>query len=139
MCCGMVITGAVYHHPDANPEGSSSAGHIRKSAKRPAQSGGSSGDTDTSRPWTGRIAAAGSSASSASTDKPTEAHERHRSGGPHRTGPQIAPAATEVVSDGGDAVTTRVERPASASEMAVVRPTTPAPTTSASTAVMPQR
>src|SRR5215469_15842088 len=122
----MVITGAVYHQPDTNPEGSSSAAHIRKSGTRSAQSGACAGDPDTSRPKTGRIAASGSSASSPSTDRPTRAQDRQRSGGPHRVGPQIAPAATEVVCDGGEAATIRVTRPASASEIAVVRPTTPA-------------
>ena len=48
----------------------------------------------------------------------------------------MAPAATEVTADGGSAATTRVDSPASASEMAVVKPTTPAPTTTMSTAVM---
>jgi hypothetical protein len=79
-----------------------------------------------------RTAAAFSAVNSDSTSRPVRAHSSVRSGGPHRTGPQIAPAATEVVSDGKAAVTTRVVSPASASEMAVVSPTTPAPTTTAS-------
>ncbi len=54
-------------------------------------------------------------------------------GGPQRTGPQIAPAAADVVAAGGAAVITRVASPASASETAVVSPITPAPTTTAST------
>jgi hypothetical protein len=48
----------------------------------------------------------------------------------------MAPAATEVTADGGSAATTRVDSPASASEMAAVKPTTPAPTTTMSTAAM---
>src|ERR1700678_880846 len=48
----------------------------------------------------------------------------------------MAPAAAEVTVDGGSAATTRVDSPASASEMAVVKPTTPAPTTTMSTAAM---
>src|SRR5580692_12213416 len=48
----------------------------------------------------------------------------------------MAPAAIEVTTDGGSAATTRVDSPASASAMAVVKPTTPAPTTTISTAAM---
>src|SRR5580693_6624422 len=133
----MVTTGAVYRQPDANPGGSSSASSSRWSASRSSHSGGESTSSETSRPLTCRTPAPGSSASLESTDRPTAAQSRHRSAGPHNTGPQTAPAAADVVVAVGSAVTTRVASPASASEIALVSPTTPAPTTTASTALMP--
>src|SRR5262249_49485527 len=62
-------------------------------------------------------------------------HARTRSTGSTRYGPHIAPAATDVVSRGGSAVQIRTRRPASARQIAVVRPDTPAPITRASTSV----
>ena len=51
--------------------------------------------------------------------------------------PHTAPAAADVDRSGGAALRMRVVRPASASEMAVVRPATPAPITRASSCVTP--
>ena len=136
---GIVTTGAVYRHPDTNPDGSSSAASSRWSASRSSHSGGVASFEETSRPLTGRTPAAGSSVSAEKTSSPTRAHSRHRSAGPQFTGPHTAPAATDVVRPGGSAATTRVATPASASEIAVLSPTTPAPTTTASAALMPRR
>jgi hypothetical protein len=54
---------------------------------------------------------------------------------PTRCGPQIAPAAAEVVWRGGSAAAIAVLTPASAKQIAVVRPITPAPMTSTSLSV----
>ena len=52
-----------------------------------------------------------------------------RSGGPTRVRPQTAPAATDVVCPGRAAVLIVTLSPASARQIAVVRPLTPAPIT----------
>jgi hypothetical protein len=134
---GIVTTGAVYRQPETMPSGSSDGASSRMSGTRFSQSSGDAGDAATSYPLTCRIPADGSTASDDSTLSPAADHEYVRSGGPHRTGPQIAPAATDVVPGPSPAVTIRVDSPASASEMAVVSPTTPAPATTASACVMP--
>src|SRR5258707_8597512 len=56
-------------------------------------------------------------------------HRPTRASIPTRCGPQIAPAAAEVVRCGGSAAATVTAYPASARQIAVVRPETPAPMT----------
>jgi len=133
---GIVTTGAVYRHPETNPDGSSPAASSRRSGSRSSQSGGAASFEESSRPLTCRTPVAGSSANAEKTASPARDHSRHRSAGPHSTGPHTAPAATDVVRPGGSAATTRTASPASASEIAVVSPTTPAPTTTASAAAL---
>src|SRR5207253_9632679 len=59
-------------------------------------------------------------------------HFMTRSLGSTRYGPQIAPAAIDVVSAASAAVRMRTARPASARQIPVVSPETPQPMTSAS-------
>src|ERR1700722_8742072 len=83
-------------------------------------------------PLTMRTPVPGSAASLDRTSSPVRPQSRTRSGGPTRTSPQTAPAATEVVRSGGAAVLIVTLSPASARLIPVVRPHTPAPITSAS-------
>src|ERR1700722_15702372 len=134
---GMLTAGAVYSQPAANPSGRSPGPRTRSWDSISVHAGGAVTSAQTSRPDKWCTPVAGSPASADSTSSPVRAHGEHRSAGPHRPGPQIAPAATDVVADGGSAASTCVCNPASASEMAVVSPATPAPTTTASTSFMP--
>src|SRR3984957_11838930 len=83
-------------------------------------------------PLTMRTPVPGSAASLDRTSSPVRPQARPRPGGPTRTSPQTAPAATEVVRSGGAAVLIVTLSPASARLIPVVRPHTPAPITSAS-------
>src|ERR1700743_1864377 len=98
---GMFTAGAVYRQPVTNPAGNSPGPSRRMSGSRSVHAGGTAGDAQTSRPDSWCTPAAGSPASADSTSSPVRAHAWHRSGGPHRTGPQIAPAAADVVAAGG--------------------------------------
>src|SRR5579859_6060338 len=131
----MFMVGAVYAQPLALPGSRSPAPSSLVSGSSASQSGGVAGCAATSRPETKCTPESGSPARPDGTSSVVRAQATHRSAGPQRTGPQMAPAAAEVAAGGGAAVTTRVDSPASASDTAVVSPTTPAPTTTASTSV----
>src|SRR5271156_4657078 len=83
----------------------------------------------TSRPLAIRTPVPGSAASLVRASRPTWPQRRTRSGGPTLTGPQTAPAATDVVCSGRASVLIATLSPASARQMPVVSPLTPAPTT----------
>src|SRR5271165_107369 len=133
----MLTTGAVYRQPETNPGGSSLSRQSRTSPRRSIQSGGSAGTRDSSRPASDRIPVAGSFSRSRSTSRLVRAHSRIRWAGPAMTGPQTAPAAADVDAPGGAAVRIPTRRPDSARQMAVVRPTTPAPITRTSSSLPP--
>src|SRR5580700_4057405 len=86
----------------------------------------------TSRPLAIRTPVPGSAASLVIASSPTWPQRMTRSGGPTLTGPQTAPAATDVVRSGGASVLIVTPSPASARQIPVVSPLTPAPTTRAS-------
>jgi hypothetical protein len=71
----------------------------------------------------------GRPANSSYTESDTSAHGRASAFGSMRYGHHSAPATAEVVCSAGSRVHTRTRLPASASTTAVVRPTTPLPTT----------
>ena len=98
--------GAVYRQPEANPSGNSPADSIRCPGSSEIHPGGVAGVIATSMPLTCRIAAAGTAACSDSTARPTRAHSIARADAPVRTGPQIAPAANDVVCSGPAAART---------------------------------
>ena len=128
----MVSTGAVYRQPATNPSGSSAAAQYRKAGISADQPGGSAGWRQASVPDAIRTPVPGSPARSRSVSRPARYHAATRPLSSTRCGPQIAPAATEVVSSGSRAARTVTARPASARQIAVVRPHTPAPITRAS-------
>ena len=83
----------------------------------------------TSRPLAILTPVPGSAASLASASSPTWPQRRTRSGGPTLSRPQTAPAATDVVRSGRSSVLIVTLSPASARQIPVVSPMTPAPTT----------
>jgi hypothetical protein len=90
---------------------------------------GCSGAREISWPVTIRTPVPGSVASLDRTSSPVRPHPAVRPGGPTRVSPQTAPAATEVLRSGGAAVRMVTLSPASARQIPVVRPLTPAPIT----------
>src|SRR5450755_514260 len=90
---------------------------------------GSRGEREISRPLTIRTPVPGSAASLDRASSPARPQPAARPGGPTRTRPQTAPAATDVVCSGGTAVLMVTLSPASARQIPVVRPMTPAPIT----------
>ncbi len=125
----MVTTGAANRHPAANPAGISWRAQSRKPARPVTQSGGPSCLRDAWRPVSVRTAAAGSAVSSSRRARVMSAQLAARSSMPTRCGPQIAPAAAEVVWPAGTAAAICTIAPASARQTAVVSPDTPAPIT----------
>ena len=128
----MVSTGAAYCQPSTNPPGSSAAAHRRKSGISSDQPGGSAGWRQASVPRTIATPVPGWPARSRSVSRPALAHAATRPPSSTRCGPQIAPATAEVVSSGSRAARIVTAKPASARQIAVVRPHTPAPITSTS-------
>jgi hypothetical protein len=93
-------------------------------------------------PLASRTPVPGWPASPASVPSVSAHHSATRSLSSTRCGPQIAPATADVVCAGGLAAWMTTDRPASARQMAVVRPATPAPITRASVTpalVIPER
>src|SRR5262249_31346024 len=83
-----------------------------------------------------RTPVAGSAANSRSRARVSRPHRAARGLSSTRCGPQIAPATEEVVSPGGAAVRMTTRAPASARQIAVVSPETPAPTTRTSQSLL---
>src|SRR5579859_3043626 len=152
----MCASGAVYRQPLANPAGRSPARHGL--ASRPSsQSGGTGGPAAPPparlagaltggggprvpcTPVTGRTPVAGSAASSRSTARVSRPHRVTRALSSTRCDPQIAAATEDVVSAGGAAARMTTRAPASARQIAVVSPVTPAPTTRTSQSFGTQR
>ncbi len=124
----MFTAGAVYCQPDDEPLGQlAGAKDAARLAAGPSTPAARRTPSQTSRPVSWCTPAPGSPASADSTLSPVRAHASQRSGGPQRTGPQIAPAAADVVAAGGAAVITRVASPASASEIGGRQPDHPGP------------
>src|ERR1035438_4413161 len=129
----MSTTGALNLQPVAYPAGTGPAGCGGCPSTVLIQSGGSCREfLDASMPASSRTPVAGLSSISSSLASVTVVHRTTRSSIPTRCGPQSAPAAAEVVACGGAAACTPTASPASARQMAVVRPETPAPMTTAS-------
>src|SRR5919112_2712271 len=93
----MDTTGATYRQPVANPSGRSPAPHIRNSASRSRQGGGSTGTRDASTPGTSVMPVAGSAASARITSSVSKLHAATRGLTSTRYGLHVAPAANEVV------------------------------------------
>src|SRR6266699_1007259 len=130
----MAITGAVYRHPEAYPDGSSAGSHlpagpaprVKPGLRAWCRAG------EATRPPISLIPAACSSRNSRNLRSVTAAQRPTRSSAPTRCGPHSSPAAAEVVRCGGAAAYTVTARPAPASATAVLRPHTPAPITTTS-------
>jgi hypothetical protein len=75
-----------------------------------------------------------SAASAVNSRSDTSVHAIVLAIGSWNDGPHSAPATTEVLRCGGSAVQTRTRRPASARQIPVVKPLTPAPTTTTDSA-----
>src|SRR4030088_676171 len=126
----METIGAASRQPVTYPAGSSAGSHGLGPSSELIQSKGSACcAADTVMPLARRTPVAGSALISTSLDMVRLPHRATRSSIPTRCGPQIAPAAAEVVRSGGSAAATATVRPASARQIAVVRPDTPAPIT----------
>src|SRR5215467_2028577 len=130
----MSTRGSVAQNPKVKPSGSSSEVQVSNPG------GGSSGASlAASLPRQRCTPVSGTSASLLKSSIVTRSHFDAVSAGGLSAGPIIATAAADVVLCGGSAVKTRTLSPRSARQIPVLSPMTPAPTTTASTAlaVMP--
>src|SRR5260221_11474846 len=126
----MEMMGAASRQPLAYPAGSSAGSHGLGPSSALIQSNGSACRTaDAARPVARRTPVAGLATISSSLAMVRLPHLLTRSSIPTRCGPQIAPAAAEVVRCGRSAAATVTASPASARQIAVVRPEIPAPMT----------
>src|SRR5919107_5723847 len=130
----MDTTGATYRQPAAKPAGRSPGPHIRNSASRSRQGGGSTGRRDASTPGTSVTPVAGSADNARIVSSVSKLHAATRGPTSTRDGLHVAPAAKDVVAGPVPEAQILTLYPASARQTAVVSPDTPAPMTSTSSA-----